>query len=139
MEQAGQAGLVLETWAPYIRTTFVKLTLKYQEGAPLAEVQTRVIAAIKALTYRSPLQGSEGAELWCTKPRPVEERLKIRALVMCKEFVEKLGERATKRHEMPEIDWRGRLYVGNIQLVGSCDRNDPAPEDQFVADNKGNH
>ena len=69
----------------------------------------------------------------------MEERHKIWALLMCKEFIEKLGEKATKRHEMPDIGWRESLYVGNVQLVGSVEHSDPAPKDQFVADDNGNH
>ena len=93
------------------------------------QMQTKVVTAVKELKFRSQLEGSEGSELWCTKQRPLEERHKIRALVMCKEFIEKLGDKATKRHEVPEIDWRGRLYVGNVQSIGSTDRAEPAPED----------
>ena len=140
-DQAGFQNMVQETWAPYIRTTFLKITINYAEG-PIAakrQVQTRIVQAMKNLKFQSKVPGSEGAELWCTRQRPVEERHKIRALVMCKEFIEKLGDKASKRYEAPEIDWRGPLYVGNTQLVGSTDRTDAAAEDQFISDNRGNH
>ena len=35
--------------------------------------------------------------------------------------------------EAPEIDWRGRLYVG-VNLMGNAEREEPQPEDQFVSD-----
>ena len=31
----------------------------------------------------------------------------------------------------PEIDWRGRLYIGPVQLLGNAERDEPQPEDQF--------
>ena len=142
LAKAGHEGMLMESWAPYIRTTFLKITLRFPEDMALTtrrQLQNKIVLAAREIKFRRQLEGSEGTELWCTKQRPVEERHKIRALVMCKELIEKLGDKATKRHEIPEIDWRGRLYVGNVQLIGSADRTEPAPEDQFVADNKGNH
>ena len=142
LAKAGHEGMLMESWAPYIRTTFLKITLRFAEDMPLTtkrQLQNKIVLATREVKFRGQLEGSEGTELLCTKQRPVEERHNIRALVMCKKFIEKLGDRATKRHEIPEIDWRGRLYVGNVQLIGSVDRTEPAPEDQFVADNKGNH
>ena len=68
----------------------------------------------------------------------MEERQKIRAQVVCKEFIERLGDKA-RQHEPPEIDWRGRLYVGPVQLLENAERDEPQPEDQFVSDIKGNH
>ena len=67
------------------------------------------------------------------------KRQKIRALVVTKEFVEKLKQRPGRNCEAPEIDWRGRLYVGVHQLMGNAEREEPKPEDQFVADSRGSH
>ena len=60
-------------------------------------------------------------------------------MVGTKEFIEKLKRKTGTDCEAPEIDWRGRLYVGVNQLMGNAEREEPQPEDQFVSDNRGNH
>ena len=99
----------------------------------------KLIQAVKSLSYRSGAPGSEGAEIWISKQRSVEDRQKTRALVVTKEFIEKLKKKPDQGCEAPEIDWRGRLYVGIHQLMGNAEREEPKPEDQFVSDNGGNH
>ena len=106
---------------------------------PSRKTQMKLIQAVKSLAYTSGDPGSEGAEIWISKQRSVEERHKIRALVVTKEFTEKLKRKPGRDCEAPEIDWRGRLYVGVNQLMGNADRAEPQPEDQFVSDNRGNH
>ena len=147
-EEAGRVlatapGVVKECWAPYIRTTFLKVTLHYPDHATTLPArrtwQMKLIQAVKGLAYKSNAPGSEGAEIWISKRRSVEERQKIRALVVTKEFIEKLKQRPGMNCEAPEIDWRGHLYVGVHQLIGNAEREEPKPEDQFVADSRGNH
>ena len=137
------SGVVKECWAPYIRTTFLKVTLHYPDHATTLPArrtwQMKLIQAVKGLAYKSNAPGSEGAEIWISKQRSVEERQKIRALVVTKEFIEKLKQRPGMNCEAPEIDWRSRLYVGLHQLMGNAEREEPKPEDQFVADSRGNH
>ena len=109
-------AVIKECWAPYIRTTFVKITLNYPDQAATLPAkrawQMKLIQAVKSLAYRSVAPGSEGSEIWVSKQRSVEERHKIRALVVTKEFIEKLREKPDRKCDVPEIDWRGRLYVG---------------------------
>ena len=99
----------------------------------------KLIQAVKSLAYGSVAPDSEGSEIWVSKQRSVEERHKIRALVVTKEFIEKLRETPDRKCDAPEIDWRGRLYVGVHQLMGNAERDEPQPEDQFIADSRGNH
>ena len=143
LRAAGFAGVIKECWAPSIRTTFVKITLHYPDQAATLPAkrtwQMKLIQAVKSLAYRSVAPGSEGSEIWVSKQRSVEERHKIRALVVTKEFIEKLREKPDRKCDVPEIDWRGRLYVGVHQLLGNAERDEPQPEDQFISDSRGNH
>ena len=126
---AGFPGVIKECWAPYIRTTFLKVTLHYPAHAVTLFAkrtwQMKLIQAVKSLSYTSGAPGSEGAEIWISKQRSVEERHKIRALVVTKEFIEKLKRKTGTDCEAPEIDWRGRLYVGVNQLMGNAERENP--------------
>ena len=126
---AGFPGVIKECWAPHIRTTFLKVTLHYPAHAVTLPAkrtwQMKLIQAVKSLSYTSGAPGSEGAEIWISKQRSVEERHKIRALVVTKEFIEKLKRKTGTDCEAPEIDWRGRLYVGVNQLMGNAEREEP--------------
>ena len=137
LRAAGFSEIIKECWAPYIRTTFVKITLHYPDQAATLPArrtwQMKLIQTVKSLAYRSVAPGSEGPEIWVSKQRSVEERHKIRALVVTKEFIEKLREKPDQKCDAPEIDWRGRLYVGVHQLMGNAERDEPQPEDQFIA------
>ena len=97
LSTAGFPGVIKECWAPYIRTTFLKVTLHYPDHATTLPAkrtwQMKLIQAVKGLAYKSSAPGSEGAEISISKQRLVEERQKIRALVVTKEFVEKLKQR----------------------------------------------
>ena len=48
-------------------------------------------------------------------------------VVVTKEFIEKIKEKPDRGCEAPEIDWRGRLYVGFHQLMGNAERDEPKP------------
>ena len=78
LKAAGFAGVIKECWAPYIRTTFVKITLHYPDQAATLPAkrawQMKLIQAVKSLAYRSVAPGSEGSEIWVSKQRSVEER-----------------------------------------------------------------
>ena len=78
LSSAGFLGVVKDCWAPYIRTTFLKITLHYPDHAATLPVkrawQMKLIQAVKSLSYRSGAPGSEGAEIWISKQRSVEDR-----------------------------------------------------------------
>ena len=88
------------------------MTLRFPDhGAPLTvkrAFQTQVLQGIKTLQLRSEIAESEGRELWIAKQRTPEERGRIKAIVLAKEFLERY--RATVPNhviEEPELDWRG--------------------------------
>ena len=143
LAKVGYEDVVKGCWAPYIRTTFLQVTLRCPDTAstlPATRLwQMKLIQLVKAQSFQSQLPGSEGSEIWVSKQRSVEERQKIQALVVSKEFIEKLGDRARFKHDASDIDWRGKLYIGFYQILGNAESDDPQPEDQFVADSKGNH
>ena len=68
-EQGGFQESILDLWAPYVRTTFIKVTQRFPErGAPFTikrAFQTRVLQGIKTLKLVSRVAGSEGRELYC--------------------------------------------------------------------------
>ena len=92
-EQGGFQDAIHDVWAPYVRTTFMKITLKFPDPeASLATkraFQTRILQGIKAIQPKSQVLGSEGREVWITKQRAPEERDKIKAIVSTKDFAER--------------------------------------------------
>ena len=94
------------------------------QNAAQASAASKIERLERELVEHEPrCKGTVSCAVGGRSPRDLDAELQIVV-----EFIEKLGEKATKRHEMPEIDWRGSLYVGNVQLVGSTDRTDPAPD-----------
>ena len=53
-----------------------------------------------------------------TKNRTVDERNKIRGLVQTKEFY--IHVKYADARETPEINWRGRVYVGRVQALAEA-------------------
>ena len=93
---------------------------------------------MKSLSLHVP--GNEGRVIWIQRHRTPEDRAKIRAIVSVKEFIDQLtfGEGLRKRHA--EIDWRGNLFVGNINVLGSPSQTDALQEHDFpLTDPRGNH
>ena len=75
------------------------------------------------------------------RDRPLEERLRIRALVLTKNFYTALPVLAGRPHlSPPEIVWRGQVFVGQTRLLRCMDEgHEPAATDQIIEDSKGNH
>ena len=72
---------------------------------------------IEALDSKSEIPGCEGAKIWCLRRHSIQERIKLRAVVMAKEFAEKLTAVALKTFDLPNLDWRGRVYIGQTQIL----------------------
>ena len=143
-ELGGFKDAIHDVWAPYVRTTFMKITLRFpDEGTSISTkraFQTQVLQGIKALGPKSQVLGSEGRELWITKQRAPEERNKIKAVVSTKDFIERyIASMPDKKFEVPELDWRGRVYLGRINVLFHVERSEPAAEDFHHQDAKGNH
>ena len=88
----------------------------------------------------SGVAGSDGREQWIAKQRAPEERGHIKAIVFTKEFVERYSAEVPDLSiDGPELDWRGRVYVGAVNLLFHVQHTDPAPEDFHLEDLKGSH
>ena len=130
---------------PYIRTTFARINLKFPEGCTSIQArrvfQSQMLEKLKAATFLSGVSGSKDRPLWMTRNRSVEERHKIRALVQLKEFYKRVPLAAGRPREDPEIDWRGRLYVGRHQGLAEASKLPPDahPADVYLEDNRGDH
>ena len=130
---------------PYIRTTFARINLKFPEGCTSIQArrvfQSQMLEKLKAATFLSGVSGSKDRPLWMTRNRSVEERHKIRALVQLKEFYKRVPLAAGRPREDPEIDWRGRLYVGRHQGLAEASKlpSDAHPADVYLEDNRGDH
>ena len=74
------------------------------------------------------------------KKRSPEERGRIKAIILTKEFLERY-KAAVPSHVIkePELDWRGRVYVGAVDVLFHIERSDPGPEDVRLEDAKGSH
>ncbi|CAE7766527.1 unnamed protein product [Symbiodinium sp. CCMP2592] len=134
----------LDIWSPYSRTSHVRVTLQFPDNCKNVPqqraFQTQVLDKLKSKKFLSNIPGQECRELWVQRHRTPEDRAKIRAIVSVKEFIEQLtfAQGFTKR--LAEIDWRGKLFVGNINVLGSPDSADPLQDDDFpLSDARGNH
>ena len=138
---------VKELWAPYSRTNFIKVQLVFPDEQAHISVrrlfQLRVIEKLKVMKFTSGVQGSTGNRIWATKSKSPEERARVRALVLTKEFLKALpGRNGTS--PIPESDieivWNGRLFVHQHQFLGCMDRDgEPSSEDLILSDSRGNH
>ena len=118
----------LEIWSPYSRTSHVRVIFQfpsnYKAIPQQRAFQTEVFEKLRSRKWTS----SEGREIWIQRHRSPEDRAKIRAIVSVKEFIDQLtfGEGLRKRHA--EIHWRGKLFVGNVNVLGSPHQADPLQE-----------
>ena len=144
-EAVGLSQGVKTTFSPYPRTNFLRITLNFEdEDAPIGVLRTHqntVLQKLKAQKFTSGLPGSQGRTLWVTRHRSVEDRIKVRALVTSKEFFQRvpLAEGRTRAPDGVEIDWRGKLFWGPVQLLGNAVLQDPSVYDQLIPDARGNH
>ena len=136
-----------EIWAPFSRTGFAKVTLVFPDPHATLNVkrqfQTQIISKIKSKDFRSGVAGSDGVRIWATKSKTPEERAKIRAVVLTKEFYKTQtsgADGAVFGNDDIEISWAGKVFIDRFQLLGSVDRDgEPRPYDVCIEDAKGNH
>ena len=145
-EAVGLASAWKDLFTPYSRTSFMRVRLNFpDEEAPVYELrrfQTEVINKLKEHKWTSGVEGSKDKALWVTRHRSPEERQKVRALVVCKEFLQHVPNLPThpkQRMSPPEIDWRGKVFAGNLQFLGHMDTENPDAYDQMIEDSRGNH
>ena len=134
----------LEIWSPYSRTSHVRVILQvspnYKTIPQQRAFQTEVLEKLESRKWTSNVPGNEGRVIWIQRHRTPEDRAKIRAIVSVKEFIDQLtfGEGLRKRHA--EIDWRGKLFVGNVNVLGNPSQTDSLQEHDFpLSDPRGNH
>ncbi|CAE7357404.1 pol [Symbiodinium sp. CCMP2592] len=126
MFRAAKSEDLLETLSgPSGRTNFLRVTLAFPENATLSrkrQIQKELLDKLKAMKCTSGIEGQDKAELWIQKDRPIEERLKIRAIVLTKNFYNKLPPLAGRPPiSPPEIVWRGQVFVGQTKLLRCMD------------------
>ena len=129
---------------PAGRTNFLRVTLNFKnmnDWQTKRQHQTKVLQKLKSMSTKSGIEGQDGCALWVTKDRTVEERIRIRALVLTKNFYEKLPalEQGPSRWPDPEIVWRGQVFIGQVRMLRNADEFEPAPYDQIIEDARGNH
>ena len=138
---AGFGGAVQDIWAPHVRTTFMKITLKFPDrNASLTAkrtYQTEILKAIKALQLKSRSLGSEDRNLWITKQRAPEERNKIKVVVATRDFVERYAAATGGHFRNHELDWRGKVYLRNLNVLFHVEGAEPAAEDFHHLNTKG--
>ena len=139
---------VEEIWAPYSRTSFIKIRIIFERDASIAmkrKKQSSILEKLRSKKYVSGVPGSEGVKLWVTRSKSPEERRMTRAIVLCKEFYARLPHRdPTQPHPFPEntidISWNGKVFIGRHQLLGSVHRDgEPTVHDMLLTDARGNH
>ncbi|CAE7360009.1 pol [Symbiodinium sp. CCMP2592] len=94
MFKAAQAeSLIEQITGPSGRTNFLRVSLLFPENSSLPRkrlIQKELLDKLKAMKCTSGIEGQNDAELWIQKDRPIEERLRIRAVVLTKNFYNKL-------------------------------------------------
>ena len=135
-----------DIWAPHGRTNFAKVKLAFAENQTTLQArrqfQMQIVSKIKSKNSRSGIHGSEGLKVWATKRKTPEERAKIRAVVLTKEFYKNVETEGPPKfdEDQIEISWVGKVYIDRFQLLGSVERDgEPQPYDAIIEDSKGNH
>ena len=136
---------LLSLSGPAGRTNFLRVTLDFQgkiDWNSKRQFQTTVLNKLRALKSTSGIEGQDKCELWVTKDRSVEERVRIRAVVLTKNFYEKLPSLVpgSSKWPAPEIVWRGQVFIGQTRMIKNIeDGHEPTPFDQIIEDARGNH
>ena len=144
-EAAGMSNSLASMSGPAGRTNFLRVTLNFQGVTDLVrkrQLQTKVLDKLKQLKSKSGIEGQDGCNLWVTKDRSIEERIRIRALVLTKNFYEKIPQPTDSAHARPppEIVWRGQVFVGQRRMLKCMDNGqEPTANDQVIEDARGNH
>ena len=144
-EASGMSNHLSSMSGPAGRTNFLRVTLDFQGVQELTrkrQLQTRVLDKLKQLKSRSGIEGQDQCNLWITKDRSIEERIRIRALVLTKNFYEKLPQppEPAQHRPSPEIVWRGQVFVGQRRMLKNMDNGqEPTAYDQVIEDARGNH
>ena len=137
-----------EIWAPYSRTSFVKICIAFERDLTIAmkrKTQSAFLEKLKAKKYVSGVPGSEGIKLWVTCSKSPEERRMTRAIVLCKEFYARLPNKDPSQPNpfspgMIDISWNGKVFIGKHQLLGCVHRDgEPGVNDMLLTDARGNH
>ena len=129
---------------PSGRTNFLRASILFPKEATLPQkrqLQKEVLDKLKNLKCSSGIEGQNGVTLWVQRDRPLEERLRIRALVLTKNFYTNIPTLAGRPHlSPPEIVWRGQVFVGQTRLLRCMDEgHEPSATDQIIEDSRGNH
>ncbi|CAE7281298.1 Eno2 [Symbiodinium sp. CCMP2592] len=141
---ADAEALIDQLSGPSGRTNFLRVSLAFPENASLPrkrQIQKELLDKLKAMKCSSGIDGQNGADLWIQKDRPLEERLRIRAVVLTKNFYNKIPSLAGRPPlPPPEMVWRGQVFIGQTKLIRNMDDgHEPIATDQIIEDNKGNH
>ena len=144
-EAAGMSNHLASMSGPAGRTNFLRVSLNFQGIQDLVrkrQLQTKVLDKLKQLKSKSGIEGQDGCNLWVTKDRSIEERIRIRALVLTKNFYEKIPQPTdpAQARPPPEIVWRGQVFVGQRRMLKNMDNGqEPTANDQVIEDARGNH
>ena len=148
LKDANVLDQVEEVWAPYSRTSFVKIKLILDHSSSIAikrRTQKTILDKLKMKKYVSGVVGSENIKLWVTRSKTPEERKMTRAIVLCKTFYCRLPHKDPTQpnpfsEQTVEISWNGKVFIGRHQMLGNVYRDgEPAVFDLILTDNRGNH
>ena len=109
-EAAGMSSHLGTLSGPAGRTNFLRVTLNFQGIQDLGRkrrLQTKVLDKLKHLKSKSGIEGQDNCNLWVTKDRSIEERIRIRALVLTKNFYEKLPQPPESEPRRPPLKSSG--------------------------------
>ena len=141
LQLVGKQQHVHEIVVPYIRSGHAKITLDLAQDSSIVSgrtLQKHVIDSLKAANLTSSIPGQQEHRIWVTPHRTIEERNRIKAVVSVKEF---MSAEVQKRGIACDVDlvWRGKVFLGKHQVLGSMLRGDPGDSDILLEDARGDH
>ena len=141
LQEIGKQQHVHEIVVPYIRCSHAKILLDLTQDASIVSgraLQKNVIDSLKAANLATNIPGQQENRIWVTPHRTIEERNRIKAVVSVKEF---MSAEALRRGIACDVDlvWRGKVFMGKHQVLGSMLRGDPGDTDILLEDARGDH
>ena len=139
LQQVGKHTQVYEVVVPYIRCNHAKILLDLNQDTTIVSgrmLQKNVIESLKGANLKTCIPGQQENRIWVTPHRTMEERNRIKAVVSVKEF---MSAEANKRGIACDVDlvWRGKVFMGKHQVLGSMLLTDPTDSDILLEDSRG--
>ena len=128
-------ALIRNIYIPYVRCGYCRVELNYpeQDVWKQRKLQGVIVQALKEQRYVSTMPEQENCTFWAARNRSIQERAKVRAVISTYELcVRHVGTSVADR------DWRGRVWVGNTQVLHHIEHRTRRGDTLMLIDARGN-